>query len=847
MVALSVLCSGRGHPVQALQAAGTRDTISVMGLLTGSIVDADTRRPLEGASVSIEPAPQGLVAGLENGSVGLLRANRLTASNAEGRYAFRGLGPGLYRLRVELLGYRPAALDVEYRGARESTVSVGLEVEPILLEAIEVKGEAVVSMRPVSWDAEQEEAVRRDAEAIRRARFLQSDVRSLTRADIGEAVTLGETDLFRALQRLPGVHARDDWSANLLTRGARWDLTRFYYDGLPLFNPLHVGGVLSGVSPNAVGTVIFHPGVRPVHMGDASAGVVEMFSRPASGTEPSGLAELSAVSGRFAWEGTYDRGRSGIALSFRRTYVDWLTTSIEQSNQDNGNETDVERIPFGFQDVSFRWDQRIRSDYNIEFVRLNEKDEIRGDIPDVLHGNRGHWGNDLRRLTLEVRKRGYRVRLTTGKSEYKGSLQTVDPDPEVLTEYDAPTAPSTWSHVRVGLARATVEPLSGDGALPRWRGGVDLTTTDVSYQGPAAVPFPGGATQGRTAWGNRVNRTGLWAEGRWSPRDRLSLRGGVRAEWPGSSSGDQHGLGLSPRLTAAYELSSDIRLTAGLGRHYQYEQAVAGTGFSLGPAIEPTHIWVQSRGGVPPLKSDIVNLGGEIWLGRGFLAGGTAYLRRSRGQLVYTPWPGDVYASSVLEGEGLSDPWQVADGTAVGLDLSLRRIFGRVTGSLAYSLSRADLTAQGISFPSPGDRRHTFDATVMTRPLGWLKLGAAFTAVSGLPFTRFLPAAGVEPDSFPTECGLVGVAERASGERGPALASLDLLAQWETDFFGGRLGGYVQVKNVRSRDNPSSYLGSEWQCPQGGDPGGCPGQEVLVDRFEDGMVTLPFLGFWIRF
>lgn len=836
-------CLVMGQPLHGLQAEAGQDLASALGLLTGTIMDAETRHPLEGASVSIEPAPHGLMAGLETGSAGLLSVNRVTASDDKGRYAFPELSRGLYRLRVELLGYRSATVDVEYRGARESAVSVGLEVEPILLEPIVVEGEPVVPMKAVSWRPEAEEAVRSDVEVVRQARFLQSDVRYLTRADIGEAITLGETDLFRALHRLPGVHGRDDWSANLLTRGARWDLTRFYYDGLPLFNPLHVGGVVSGISPNAVGTVIFHPGVRSAEMGEGAAGVVEMFSRPASASQSTGLAEISALSGRVAWEGTYDEGRSGIAFSFRRTYLDWLTSSIEQSNEDNGGESEVDRIPFGFQDVSFRWDQRIRSDYSLEYVRLNEKDEVRADIPDVLHGNRGHWGNDLRRLTLEIRKRGYRVRLTKGASRYTASLTTADPDPDILDEYEAPTAPPAWSSVRVRMNQATIEPLEGSGGLAPWRGGIDLITTEIGYHGPAAVPFPGGATLGRASHGNQVKRTSLWAERRWNRGPRLSIHAGLRTDWPEEESA----LRVSPRLTAAYQLRSDIRLTAGVGRHYQYEQALAGTGFSLGPAIEPTHIWFQHKGPVPPLESDILNVGGEIWLGRGFLASGTAYLRFSRGHLVHSPAGGEVRAVPVLAGNALSDAWQVADGTAAGLDLSLRRIFGRVTGSLAYSLSKADLTAGGITFPSPGDRRHAFDGTVMARPLGWLKIGAAFTAVSGLPFTRFVPKAGVEPETFPTEGDMVGVAQRANAERAPALASLDLLLQWEVDSFGGKLGGYIQIRNVRDRKNPASYLGSEWRCTHGGDLSECPGQEMLVDRFEDGMMTLPFIGFWIRF
>lgn len=841
---LLVVLANPGH---ALQTGEQRDTTSVLGRLTGTIVDAESGEPLEGASVSIEPAPHGLLASLETGAAGLLTANRITHSDATGRYVFDDLGPGVYRLRVERMGYRGATVDVEYRGARESTVSVGLEVEPIRLEPIEVEGRSVLPMGVVSGSAAAEGDARTDVERVTQARFLQSDVRSLTRAELGEAITLGETDLFRALQRLPGVHGSDDWSANLLTRGARWDLTRFYYDGLPLFNPLHLGGVFSGVSPNAVGTVVFHPGVRPVDMGDASAGVVEMYSRPASGAEPTFLGELSAVSSRATWEGPYDEGRSGIAFSFRRTYVDWLTTTIVQSNQDDPDPPDVDRIPYGFQDFSFRWDQRIRNDYNLEYSRFSETDEVRGDIPDALHGNRGDWGNRISRLTLEVRKRGYRARITKGSSTYDASLRTAEPDPDIADRYTAPTAPPAWSRISTELLAATIEPLATVGGLPPWRAGLDRRTTNVGYWGPAAVPFPGGATLGSAGHGTKVERTSLWVERRLSQTPHLSFLAGLRGDWPGRGSQGQDGLTVSPRLTAAYQLKPEIRLTAGVGRHYQYEQAVAATGFSLGPRIEPTHIWVQSWGPIPYLRSDIVSLGGELWLGRGFLASGTAYVRASSGQLVYSPIRREVRASPVLAGECLGDGWQTATERAEGLDLSVRRIFGSITGSVAYSLSRSSLTAQGVTFASPGDRRHALDATLMARPLRWLKVGAAFSAVSGLPFTRFVPAAGIEPETLPTEGDVVGVAGPPYANRTPSLASLDLLLQYEGTVFGGKLGGYIQVKNVRDRTNPSSYLGSEWRCPGGGDPSGCPGGEILVDRFEDGIMVLPLIGFWIRF
>ena len=127
---------------------------------------------------------------------------------------------------------------------------------------------------------------------------------SATRHDVVDGVTLGESDLFRALQRLPGVTTRDDYTAELWTRGAPWSHTLVTFDGLPLYNPLHGVGVFSGVNPDVVGAFFF-PGARPAAIGGGAAGVVELASRPPTVDEElRGIAEVSLVSAR----ATLDRG-----------------------------------------------------------------------------------------------------------------------------------------------------------------------------------------------------------------------------------------------------------------------------------------------------------------------------------------------------------------------------------------------------------------------------------------------------------------------------------------------------------------------------------------------------------
>jgi hypothetical protein len=236
-------------------AAGARSVL-------GEVIHDQTAAPLQGASVVLVPAGLGVATAAGSANPWVMQTRATVTDNA-GRYRFDGVGTGSYVLRVHRLGFRPATVDVVLRGG-ESRISVGLEVVPVRLQPVDVSAELrePYARRAESPDAEG--AARVAALRQRQQRYLATDVREVTHADVVEGVTLGESDLFRALQRLPGVTTRNELSAELWTRGAPWDGTRVLFDGLPLFDPLHVAGVYGAVNEDAVGAAFLHPGVpRP--------------------------------------------------------------------------------------------------------------------------------------------------------------------------------------------------------------------------------------------------------------------------------------------------------------------------------------------------------------------------------------------------------------------------------------------------------------------------------------------------------------------------------------------------------------------------------------------------------
>jgi hypothetical protein len=155
-------------------------------------------------------------------------------------------------------------------------------------------------------------------------RLLALDARAITHADVEQAVTLGETDVFRGAQRLAGIAARDEYAAEFWTRGGRWDQTRVLVDGLPLFAPTHAFGAYSALNPDALGSAVLHLGVRPASIAEGGSGVVDVRTRHGAGRGslewlPARRSTRMAYSG--IGRGTKGRGTSRISAAVAATVL----------------------------------------------------------------------------------------------------------------------------------------------------------------------------------------------------------------------------------------------------------------------------------------------------------------------------------------------------------------------------------------------------------------------------------------------------------------------------------------------------------------------------------------------
>jgi hypothetical protein len=825
----------------AIPAHAQTRPVAATGALAGRVVDLESLTPLEGAVVILRRTAEPISGGGEARSPGY----RSAVTDSLGEYRFSGLPAASYRLEIRRIGYLARTAEVDLRDPGETALSFALEGEPLLLPPVQVTATEIAPYLRTEEPGEAGGLARILVAHQRQELNLASDARELTHGEVVEAATLAETDVFRALQRIPGVSTRDDYTATLWTRGASWDQTRVYFDGLPLYNPTHAGWLFSAINPDAIGSVTFYPGGRSARWGEGAAAVLDLRSRKGGETgEVHGRGELSLASARFALDGSVLDRKLTWTVAARRTYVD-LLTGVYGALSSDGDDV----IPYDFSDLVVRLDGDLGGGWGYTASGIGEQDRLRGALPGLLQGNQGRWGNRAGQVTLSIPLRDVAAKVTAGQTRFRAAiLDSSDSNAVVIPRRTEPTLPPLESTIRHGLLSVELGPREPN-TLDGWSVGYQRVDDEVTYEGPVsllsalAVLLPRGeAPGGGIRSGTQLGYHAFWGEVRASSGERLSVDAGLRVEL-GDSVPNGGTARVAPRLAVRWEPRSSTLVTAGWARAYQYTQDVAPVAGPLGPQLHLSHLWVLAEPErYAAMQADIATAGVERWFGDEWLGAFNLYHRLTTGLALPNPMSERVTPDR--------DPDATARNVASGLELSIRKLAGRWTGSAGYTYGVSTIQEATVTtlenrdtvladFPSPADVRVAVDATALFRVSQPLRVGGGFTFGSGVPFTQL-----VLPDTSQID-GDVWVGE-PNGARTPHYASMDLMADYTTRMGTWQVSAYAQIRNVLGRDNAVTYARSRECAPVGAVPGNS-FPACTKNFFERGIPRLPLIGVRMSF
>ena len=725
--------------------------------VSGFVRDAESRETLIGASVYV---PE-----LERGAV----------TNAYGFYSLTvPRADTTSRLVVSFVGYTPQAVALDRSRSAELDVALapGREI-----------GEAVVAA---------DRAERAD-ESTRMGTV------SIPAADLQQIpVLLGEADVLKALQLLPGVQGGTEGTSGFYVRGGGPDQNLILLDGAPVYNASHLFGFFSVFNGDALQNVELVKGGFPARYGGRLSSVVDMRMREGNQREISGQGSLGLIASRLTVEGPIARDKASFIVSARRTYADLLARPFIPDDQDGG---------YYFWDVNAKANATLSPRDRVFGSFYGGNDRFYSSIRETSSRNEAamDWGNrtGTLRYTRVASPRLF-VHGTLLASDYRfgvGStfeeldrgalvqgfgLQYRSGIRDVSARVDAEWSPAPEHSVLAGLG--TTHHRYRPGAVQ-----VQIDDADIVLDTLLAPSPPVDAVE-----------TMAYVEDDWRVSRALKVNAGLHASLfnvEGTAFGS-----VEPRLSARLRVGPRTALKASAVRMKQYVHLLTNSGIGL-----PTDLWVPSTDRVRPQASWQASVGAAHTTPAWSLEA-EAYGKTMDGLLEYRE------GTSFL-GAAASD-WEAAvvsgRGRSVGLELLARKTEGRTTGWIGYTLSSTtrqfDELNGGEPFPFKYDRRHDVGLTLQHQATRGIRLAATWVYGTGSGFTvptgRLESTGGAAIDRYLSNgcaiyCGTGAyVYASRNGARLPAYHRLDLGLTWTGRAWWGEHALALGVYNVYARRNP---------------------------------------------
>ena len=718
-------------PIHALWllAAGAAQAATLSGFVT----DADNGEALPLAAVVVEGVRLG------------------ASSNSSGYYAVKQVPAGEHVVSVSHVGYLTLRDTLRFEAGRDLRRDWSLTWQPVRTE------EVVVEV-----DREEEEQA------------TQSSFIALQVEPLQQMPAVGEADLLRSLQLLPGIQSASDLSSGLYVRGGGPDQTAILLDHIPLYNPSHFFGFFSTFNPDAIKDVQLYKGAYPAKYGRTLGAVLDVANREGNRQRFSGRGGISLISSRLLAEGPAGGG-SWMAAG-RRTYLEPVLGAIRAFDVD---------IPIGYYFYDFNG-------------KINQR---RGDDTFTLST---YWGQDDLRADLFGESSADTV--TAGQEEEESFADLRWGNRAVTARWTRVFSPDLFGHF---MAAGSYYRSVLDFSVFNTPFTVVNSIRDLSLKGDIdyfvhrdhTLSLGFLATMFRFHFSQAFNReeeddlrqrsrlVSAYVQDEWQAGPVTRLRLGGRTAW--FSEGNR--LHFSPRLSLSRALTEKVRVKAAGGMYRQYLQLITTETFSGGD------MWVPLDDSVEP---------GRSWQG----VAGAEWNPSRQYQLTVEGYYTDLANLVVLNTAVAADSEaEQADqiflsggtGWAGGVELFLQRRAGALTGWVGYTLGWTRRTFpelnQGRAFPPKYDRRHDL-AFVLSLRAGKWRLGSNLVYATGQAFTpaslRYSlrePTTGVVED-------YVLPSRRNSGRLLP-YHRLDVSAARDLTLRGLDAELYLQIFNLYSRRN----------------------------------------------
>ena len=633
---------------------------------------------------------------------------------------------------------------------------------------------------------------------------------------------LGEVDIVKAIQLMPGVQSGNEGATGLYVRGGSPDQNLVLLDGVPLYYVSHLGGFFSVFNADAISSFNLYKGDFPARYGGRLSSVLDVRMKEGNRKAFEAEGSIGLISSKISVQGPIWKDKTSFIVSGRRTYLDLLTRPIvrlasegqasagyyfyDLNGKINHTFSEKDRLFFSF----YAGDDKA-------FGKFNENppgsDRSRIDI-DLVWGNRmgalrwNHlWSKNLfSNLTTTYTR--YRLR-TGGKSDSRidGQDQLIEfaytsyiQDWGAKLDFDYYPTPNHSIKFGVNSTYHTFEPGAITLRILDELSDIDLDTTL--------------ATQQVGAWENAAYLEDDIQIGR-----RFSANLGLYAAH--YLVNETNFFSLQPRASARFMASPDVAIKASYSRATQFLHLLTNNGLGL-----PIDLWVPATEKVPPQQSWQVAAGVSASLFDDMVEASIEGYYKEMNNLI-TFKEGTNFILDAVQRTGWEETVETPGfGQAYGAEFLLQKKQGRTTGWIGYTLSwnwrQFDRINDGERYPFRYDRRHDLAVVVIHQLSDQLSLSGNWVYGTGnaislpsagylnIPGSREFGAGGYENGFIPFGTGgLYGnpllYENGINGFRMQHYHRLDIGMSYTYDMAWGTGTWNVSLYNAYSRLNPYAY------------------------------------------
>jgi len=636
---------------------------------------------------------------------------------------------------------------------------------------------------------------------------------SLSPKRLASIPNLGEKDIFRALQLLPGVSGTNESSAGLYVRGGTPDQNLVLLDGFTVYHVDHFYGFFSAFNSDAIKDIQLFKGGFPAEYGGRISSVMDLTGKRGNINKVSFSGGLSLVSANATLEIPIGE-KANLLLAGRRSYTDIIRSGLYNNIFDlynDNNQSNDTRFPnfnnfqqnqtqpsFYFYDLNTKFsynpsDKDIISismyngEDNLDSSRKNNNTfgsntdgerSITTDIKDLL--NWGNWGSSIR-WARQWNDKLY-TNIVGAYSNYFSNRNRVN---DVTIQL-----PDTTNNFKTGLVE--------DNNLK------DYTLrlhSEYKINSKHSLEFGGQITKNDVDYNYTFNDTitvidqkdegvlnTVYLQDKWSPSEKLNIVGGIRATHFDVTDEFYY----EPRFSLSYQLNDKLKLKGAWGRYYQFVNRIVREDVTQGsrdfwlladeensPISFSEHLIIGSSYEIDDWLFDIEYFEKEM-------TGLTEFSLRFQSAL-----GADPNDQLFFEGTGISR----------GVDFLIQKMVGKYTGWMGYTLSEVVHTFPGLSdkpFYSLNDQRHEFKLVNVLKAGRW-DLGATWVYGSGKPYTA---PNGIYTITLldGTKTEYVSVGDK-NGPRHAPYHRLDLSFTYKFDIGSGKGSMGLSLFNFYNRSN----------------------------------------------